>query len=232
MTTVGAAEESAGALAQFLPSVVDRGQATEIVTDALREAIVTGSVPAGTWLREGEVGKELGVSRTPVREAFRRLADEGLLVKATHQGTIVTSISYDDVNALYAARIPLEGVVAQLAAETGGPRLVSELEAIQAEMTNACERGDASGFIRLNLRFHRALSDASGSVYLQRIMLQVENFFRRLPSTAGGSAERQRGVLAEHEAIIRAIAAGDPEAASRAAVEHMSEVRASRLTRL
>jgi DNA-binding GntR family transcriptional regulator len=194
--------------------------------------VVTGALAPGSWLREDEAARELGVSRTPVREAMRRLAEEGLLVKANHQGTMVAGISYEDVNALYAARIPLEGTVAQLAADRRTDQLISDLNRIHEDMTAAHARGDSEAFIVGNRQFHRAMSDATGSVYLQRIMLQVETFFRRIPSTAGGSAERQKAVLTEHEAIIAAIDDRDPERAGEAAVRHMSEVRRSRLMRL
>jgi DNA-binding GntR family transcriptional regulator len=217
-------------LAHFLTATPERGKATELVTDALREAIITGFLAPGTWLREDEVARDLGVSRTPVREAFRRLADEQLLVKTAHQGTMVAGISFQDVIALYAVRVHLEGTVARFAAERRTDALVAELRRLNAEMTAAAEQHDAEAMVHWNRLFHRALSDATGNLYLQRFMLQIENAVRRLPSTTYSSPARQQTVLAEHEAIIEAIDAGDPGRASDAAMHHMSRAREVRLT--
>lgn len=217
-------------LSYFLTAPPQRGKATELVTDALREAIVTGFLQPGTWLREDEVAQDLNVSRTPVREAFRRLADERLLVKTAHQGTMVASISFEDVLALYAVRVPLEGTVARFAAERRTDALVRDLERIHRQMSKAARRHDVKTMVDCNRQFHRALSDASGNLYLQRFMLQIEHAVRRLPSTTYSAPSRQETVLAEHEAIIRAINAGDPDAASEAAILHMSKAREIRLT--
>lgn len=219
-------------LARFLPAAPQRGRATEVVTDALREAIVTGYLTPGTWLREDDVAHDLKVSRTPVREALRLLADEQLVVKTAHQGTMVAGISFQDVLALYAVRIPLEGTVARFAAERHTRELVSNLRRIQKEMAVAARRHDAEGMVVQNRLFHRALSDATGNLYLQRFMLQIENAVRRLPSTTYASPDRQKSVLVEHDAIITAIEKGDTDAASDAAIRHMSRAREVRLTLL
>jgi DNA-binding GntR family transcriptional regulator len=217
-------------LAQFFTAAPERGNATDIVTEALREAIVTGFLAPGAWLREDKVAKDLGVSRTPVREAFRRLADEQLVVKTAHQGTMVAGISFEDVTALYAIRIPLEGTVARFAAERRSDHLVTRLRTLNDGMRQASERGDSSAMVHLNHEFHRTLSDSTNSLFLQRMMTQVENFVRRLPSTTYRTASRRKAVLTEHEAIIRAIDAGDPERASNAAIKHMSKTREFRLS--
>lgn len=217
-------------LARFLASGPERGKATELITDALREAIITGFLAPGTWLREDEVAGELGVSRTPVREAMRRLADESLVVKTAHQGTMVAGITFQDVIALYAVREPLEGTVARFAAQRRTDELVAELRRIQADMRAAAGQHDPDAMVVSNLRFHRTLSDATGNFYLQRFMLQIEHAVRRLPSTTYTNRARQTTVLAEHQAIIDAIDAGDPEAASEAAMLHMRRAKEVRLT--
>lgn len=172
------------------------------------------------------------MSRTPVREALRLLADEQLVVKTAHQGTMVAGISFQDVLALYAVRIPLEGTVARFAAQRHTRELVSNLKHIQKEMAAAARRHDAEGMVVQNRLFHPALSDATGNLYLQRFMLQIENAVRRLPSTTYASPERQKSVLAEHDAIIAAIEKGDNDAANDAAIRHMSRAREVRLTLL
>lgn len=218
-------------LARFLTASPERGRSTEVVVDALREAILTGHLPPGAWLREDEVAKQLGVSRTPVREAIRRLTEEQLVAKTAGSGTIVTAISYEDVKALYAVRTPVEGVVARLAAEHRSDSLVAQLRKIHGEMAVADEKNDTEGFALGNHMFHRVLTDATGSLYLQRFMTQIENFVRRLPAVPGSESRREE-VLAEHLAIIEAIDGGNPEKAEAAAVHHMSMVGEGRLRRL
>ena len=219
-------------LSRFMKDSPTHGRATETVTDALVEAIISGYLPPGTWLREGEVAAELHVSRTPVREALRRLADAGLAVKHAHQGTVVAGVSVEDVIALYAVREPLEATVARFSATRRTDRVVADLRAAQQRMSDAAERDDAESMAAANLAFHRVMSDATGNVYLQRFMLQIENALRRLPSTTYSSPSRRRTVLAEHGAIIEAIDAGDADAASQAAALHMRNSREVRLTLL
>ncbi|AXG14269.1 GntR family transcriptional regulator [Intrasporangium calvum] len=223
---------SATPLSRFLVDLPSRGRATEVVTDALREAIITGHLPPGTWLREDEIARELSVSRTPVREALRRLADDGLAEKHAHQGTIVAGVSFEDVLALYAVREPLEGTVARFAAARRTDELVAALREAQADMAEAAAQHDPDGMVEFNRQFHRILSDATGNVYLRRFMLQIENAIRRLPSTTYSSPKRQQTVLSEHEAIIAAVDAGDPDLAAVAASLHMRNAREVRLTLL
>ena len=218
-------------LSRFLPQDRVRGGATQLVIDALREAILSGFLIPGMSLREDEIARQLGVSRTPVREAFRQLAEENLVIKANHQGTMVTGITFEDVKALFAIRIAVEGTVAELAAERRTDALVEELYRIHNEMKDAAAKQDPGTIQVLNRRFHRALADATGSFYIQRFMFQIESFIRRLPSTTYSSAVRQQALLSEHEAIIKAIDARDPVRASKAAVRHMTKVREARLLR-
>ena len=96
-------------LRTYLKSVPAYGSTTDVITDVLREAILDGVLAPSTWLREDELASELSVSRTPVREALRRLSDERLAVRLVNRGTVVTSISLDDVVALFLVREQLEG---------------------------------------------------------------------------------------------------------------------------
>jgi DNA-binding GntR family transcriptional regulator len=216
-------------LNRFLTAAPRRGEATDIVTDALREAIISGFLPPGSWLREGDIARDLGVSRTPVREAFRRLVDEELAVRAAYHGTMVAPISFEGVQALYAVRIPLEGMVARFAAERRTDELMTELRQIHEELKRAATNHEVEAMVEANRAFHQALSRATGNPYIQRFMLQIENAVRRLPSTTFSSPKRQRSVITEHEAIIRAIDLEDGDKAEAAAVSHMTKASEVRL---
>jgi DNA-binding GntR family transcriptional regulator len=169
------------------------------------------------------------VSRTPVREALRRLADEGLAVKTAHHGAMVASLSLEDVLALYVVREDLEGLAARLAAVRCPAGLVERLDQINAAMRDAAEREDIDDLSRLNLSWHRALRTGAANSYLERFLNQVEHAVRRLPATTLGHPGRSDEVLAEHAAVARAVQARDGETAEQEARRHMRRAREIRL---
>lgn len=201
------------------------------MTDALREAILDGALAPSTWLREDELAETFGVSRTPVREALRRLSDEGLAVKTAHHGTVVAPLSLEDILALYVVRENLEGLAARLAATRRPPGLVGRLEAIHARMCEtAGTRNSETVLVRQNLEFHRVLREAAGNPYLERFLAQVEHAVRRLPGSTYAQPGRTEETLAEHAAIIASVATGDAVAAERSAKNHMLRAREIRLS--
>jgi DNA-binding GntR family transcriptional regulator len=206
-----------------------RGRTTDDVTLAMREAILDGVLPPSTWLRESEIAEAFSVSRTPVREALRRLADEGLAVKTAHHGTVVAALSLEDVLALYFVREDLEGLAARLAAVRRPDGLVEQLDAINAAMREAADGDDSRELSRLNLDWHRALRTGAANPYLERFLNQVEHAVRRLPATTLAHPGRADEVLAEHDAVTRAVARRDGEAAEREARAHMHRAREIRL---
>jgi DNA-binding GntR family transcriptional regulator len=208
---------------------VRHGSTTDAVTDALREAILDGRLPPSTWLREDELSRQLNVSRTPVREALRRLTDEQLTVREAHRGTVVAPMSIDDVLAVYMVRELLEGMAARMTARRRPAGIVEELSGIQREMETAAEARDIPLLVRLNIDFHRVLRAASGNPYLARFLVQVEHAVRRFGVSTFEDESRTEALLAEHRAIVEAVAAGDPDLAEAKAFEH---VRAARDTRI
>ncbi|MPV37805.1 GntR family transcriptional regulator [Georgenia subflava] len=226
------AEQEISALRTYLEPGTLRGRTTEAVTDAMREAILDGVLAPSMWLREDEIAQTLKVSRTPVREALRRLSDEGLAVKTAHQGTVVAPLSLEDILALYVVRENLEGLAARLAAGRGSEALVKALTDINERMRQHTERGDMAALARENLSFHRVLREASSNSYLGRFLLQVEHAVRRLNATTLQTPGRAAEVLTEHEDIIAAVAAHDADAAEAAAKAHMRRARELRLKEL
>lgn len=208
----------------------DRGNTTDAVTDVLREAILLGVLMPGSWLREDELARALKVSRTPVREALRRLSDEGLTQRAANRGTVVAPMTVDEILAVYAVRESLEGLAARIAAQRRPPGLVEELRAVHQEMLR--ESIDAEERARLNLDFHRIIREAAGNPYLSRFLTQVEHAVRRFGTTTLAQPGRGDSALNEHYGILEAIAVGDPDLAEKRAVEHMHRAREARLKHL
>ena len=221
--------ETVEALRGYLEQGAVRGRTTDDVTSAMREAILDGVLPPSTWLRESELAEAFHVSRTPVREALRRLADEGLAVKTAHHGAMVASLSLEDVLALYVVREDLEGMAARLAAARRPEGLVEELDEINAAMRDTADRSATTELSRLNLQWHRALRRGAANPYLERFLHQVEHAVRRLPATTLIHPGRPDEVLAEHSAVARAIEAGDGAAAEQEARAHMRRAREIRL---
>ncbi|WP_166880243.1 GntR family transcriptional regulator [Salinibacterium sp. ZJ450] len=209
-----------------------RGNTTDAVTDAVREAILDSVLPPGTWLREDAIAETLSVSRTPVREAIRRLADEGLVTRTSHQGSVVASISIEDLLAVYVVRQTLEGLAARLAAQRPTPDLLEQLTDANEQLKAAGVRGDAEGCKAANLLFHRRLRDYVANPYLQRFGTQLDHMIRRFHGTTFSQQGRSEEGAAEHDAIIAAIAARDPSAAEAAAKLHMKNARNIRLSML
>lgn len=216
-------------LSQYLRDAPTWGRTTDAVTNALREAILDGALQPSVWLREDEIARTLQVSRTPVREALRRLADEGLVVKTAHHGTVVAGLSLEDILALYVVRENLEGIAGRLAAMRCTPELLAELDEVQERLAQAVESGDVKEMSRQNLEFHRVLRVAAGNPYLERFLTQVEHAVRRLPASTFTQRSRAEAVLSEHQAIIDAIRRRDGDAAEAAAKQHMHEARNVRL---
>jgi DNA-binding GntR family transcriptional regulator len=222
----------ATALSHYLPPDTVRGRTSDAVTDALREAILDGVLAPSTWLREDEIAQTFQVSRTPVREALRRLADEGLAVKTAHHGAVVAELSLEDILALYVVRENLEGLAARLAAVRCPPGLVEALDRIQEEMRRSAAVGNVKALAQQNLAWHRTLRDGTANPYLGRFLNQVEHAVRRLPVSTLAHHGRADEVIAEHDAVVRAIEARDGDTAERAAKAHMHRAREIRLASL
>jgi DNA-binding GntR family transcriptional regulator len=167
-----------------------------------------------------------------VREALRRLADEGLAVKTAHHGAVAAELSLEDVLALHVVRENLEGLAARLAAVRCPPGLVEALDRIQEEMRRSAAVGDVKALAQQNLAWHRTLRDGTANPHLGRVLNQVEHVVRRLPVSTLAHHGRADEVIAEHDAVVRAIEARDGDTAERAAKAHMHRAREIRLASL
>lgn|SRR5690606_18994480 len=203
---------------------IERGDLVDQVVDEIVAAIVTGQFAPGAKLVEMQIGEQLGVSRGPVREAFRRLEQMGLVVKVPYRGTFVATLTVDDIRELHDLRAPLEGLAARLVAEKSDPAATERLAGILDAMRRLPPSGDHSRTITLDADFHDTLIALSGHRLLQELWatigVRLRSFLmlkrKRLYQTAHEAA-------ALHEAIVEAIAAGDGPAAEKAAYQHAIE---------
>jgi DNA-binding GntR family transcriptional regulator len=235
-TPSGAGEEAVPALAPLALSASgqapSRGNMPEAVADALRQAILDGVLPPGAWLREAEVARELKVSRTPVRDAFRILAAEGLVNINANQGAVVSPMTSEDVIELYVMRGVLEGLASRLAARRSAQRCLEEFSVLVPEMKRVGEAGEIRQLSRLNFKFHEIVREAAGNRYLDRSLAQIQNAARRFPDPTLGLPGRVKESIDEHVGLAGAISQGDAVAAEKLAIDHMRHLSELRIQML
>jgi DNA-binding GntR family transcriptional regulator len=224
-----ARSKATGELGRYLVDTPDRGSTADAATDALREAILDGLIPASTWLREEEIAAELQLSRTPVREAIRRLTSEGLAVRMPNHGTQVAPMAMEDILAVYTVRESLEGLAARLAAQRASEQLRTRLREVHERFKKSAASGEAGVLSDLNLEFHRAIREATDNRYLERFLTQVEHAVRRFGNTTFRDQRRVDATIYEHESILNAIVNGMAEDAEVHARSHMRRAREARL---
>lgn len=201
-----------------------RGNAVNETTHAIREAILDGVLNPQAWLREESLAADLGVSRTPVREALNRLEEEGLIERGPGFGARVTALTIEDMSVVYMVRGSLESLAARAAAERGNSASLSELRCIHERMVNVVEQDDTQAVSRVNIEFHRELASITQNAYLIRLLGTVESALRRFGSRSY-STERMHEILGEHERMLVAIENGDGAAAAEAAEKHAQRAR-------
>lgn len=187
---------------------------------SLRRAILSGDFKPGDRLVEREVASKLDLSRSPVREAFRRLEQEGL-VSVNRQGLFVQEVAHAEVEELYLIRQHLESLVARLAARNYTADYQPRLEEVFAAMTAAGESGDQERIVTEGARFHSLLAEIAGNRRLAKLTASIVeeiDRFRRLNLAEG---PRTQLVLGEHRRILDAVIAGDAEGAATLMSQHI-----------
>lgn len=197
-----------------------RGQ----VFNTLREDILQGKYEENEELREVTLGKALGVSRTPVREALRQLELEGLVKIIPNRGAFVTGISEQDVHDIYAARSVLEGLCARMAAENITKENLEEMDEILVLSAFYISKGNIEQIVTLDAKFHQALYKASGSRILEHVLSDFHKYVQLARGTAMKDEDRAENSLEEHKAILEALRAHDPEKAEQLANQHVLNV--------
>jgi DNA-binding GntR family transcriptional regulator len=193
---------------------------------SIKTAIRDGIYRPGDRLREDEVAKRFGISRTPVREALARLQDKGLLEVASGRGLSVTVLDMQRTFELYALREEMEGVVARFAAQHATQIEIDNLTRLNDSFAKLADPLEAS---RLNRIFHDRLHDAARNRYLQVAVEELHDSIALLPTTTFHQPGRIAEAAAEHAAIIDAISRRDADAAWQASRQHIALALRTRL---
>lgn len=207
---------------------VDRRATATIIAETIRDRIIDGSFEPGMQLTEAQLAERLGVSRGPVREAFQRLVQEGLLVAEPHRGVFVTTLDADDAADVRLARSAIERAAAARVAEDADPVALAALGALVAEMADAAESGEWADVADADLRFHEALVTSAQSPRLSRmyatLLAETRLCLRSLPSQHPDPRE----VVTEHRALLAALTAADAAAAEASVEAHLAQGVADR----
>jgi DNA-binding GntR family transcriptional regulator len=203
----------------------DRVPSNERVYSTLKESIISGEMPPRFRLVEAEIAQEMGVSRTPVREALKRLSAEAL-VSRNETGTLMVHPPTErEIEDIYVIREVLDGLAARLAAQRIAEYELSKLNLTVDAMKRAEQSTGMGELVAANILFHDLIYEISGNGRLVRMGRELRDFVRRFSRGAFGSHERAVSIIAEHEAIVHALEVRDPEAAEAAARDHARRAR-------
>ena len=188
------------------------------VYDILKDAIISGGYEQGARLIETEIAKQLDVSRTPVREALRKLEIEGLVEYRPHQGTVVAEVDDNEIQEIYQVRKVIESIIAQKAAENISDQQILELK---DNIEKFKEATDKQEIVDLAEQFNNIISEASGYKKLVSILSEIRQYFKMVRVSNHLNPARRESAIEEHVNIADSIIARDPEMAKKYTVEHI-----------
>ena len=209
---------------QFAPIVfTDLRPIRDIVYETLRSAVMNGHCVAGDRLVETQLAEQLGVSRTPVREALRMLEQDGLAVAVPRRGTVVAGLNKDDAIETYDLRAVIEGLSARLAATNITAREVKQLRGKLEKMRP--QPGNHEGYMRAHAEFNTTIIGASRSHRIAQFIDTLSGQIRSLRGVSLATRERQEEAWKEHVAIVDALEARDAARAEALARQHVENAK-------
>lgn len=190
----------------------------------LIEAIATNALPEGSRIQEDDLAEQMGVSKTPIREALRRLEAEGFIVANSHRTPEVRRLDREDIIELYSVREYLERLAIRATTELADPRILAALEAIQRSAEEDLASGlsvDINRSVSYNQKFHHLILEGAGNRRLQRMYGLIAVDIRRLAYRSIRVAGRQREAVAQHRTILEAVKKGDANMAESLITQHV-----------
>lgn len=199
----------------------------EIVFEHLRNSIINGDLKPGQRLMELQLAEQLGVSRTPIREAIRKLELEGLVEMIPRKGAYVADLSVKDVLDVLEVRMFLEGLAARLAAERMDEDEIDELRFILIKFDEALKNKDKEGMIEQDNKFHYKIIEGSKNNKLIQIVQGLHEQVQRFRIIYFTEYTSHEDLRRHHKAILNAIANRNPEQAQLSAQTHVERVEES-----
>jgi DNA-binding GntR family transcriptional regulator len=212
---------------QAAVSPISRRPLHEETVDRLRDLIVQGRLRPGERLNERVLCEQLGISRTPLREAIKLLATEGLVDLLPNRGAIVSHIDPARLAETLHVMGALEGLAGELACRHASAERIARIRALHHKMLIRYERGDLEGYFQYNQAIHLEIVEASGNAILANAYRQLNANVRRARYMANLSSERWSEAVREHEAILAALEARDVDRLKRLLQDHLANKLAS-----
>jgi DNA-binding GntR family transcriptional regulator len=191
------------------------------VAERLRQRIYAHELPPGSWVDEQAIAEQYGISRTPLREALKVLASEGLVTLKPRRGCYVTEISEQDLDDIFPLMAILEGRCAAECVRKMTPGDLESLEAIHAELEANSKAGRIEGFFEANQRFHSEIQIVAGNRWLTLVIQDLRKVLKLTRLHSLTIEGRLAQSLKEHRKIMQAIKAGDADAAEQAMHDHL-----------
>jgi len=187
----------------------------ESIVDDLQIKILKGQLKPGQRMVEAELCEKMGISRSPLREAFRILESQGFLAHEPRKGMHISRVSFEELENIYVIRANLESLATNLAVSNGDPQTLEELKRLHYEMIKVAGDGDTGAYHRLNLRFHQVLTEASLN---KRLIELIDTFVKqtnRYRVVVFSTPGKLQASIQNHEDLIRSFEKGDAEEAER-----------------
>lgn len=204
-----------------MPEVIHKRALFEEVADRIRQRIYRQALRPGDFIDERALCEAFGISRTPMREALKVLANEGLVVLVPRRGCYVRSLDADELDELFPVMAVLEGLCARETAKRITEEQLARLDAMHARLEEHAARGDVDAYYEENFLFHQALQDYSANRWLQRITGELRQILRLARHHQLTTPGRLQSSLEEHRRIMKALHRRDPELVDQYMQEHL-----------
>ncbi len=209
-----------------LPPVPTPASLERQAYEAIKSAILSFRLLPQASLVEADLARQLGISKTPVRETLGRLEREGFVIKIPYTGYLVAPISFQAMQEIFQIRAALEGLAARLCAERFGPAPAAQAANILQEHSRAAQAGDVARAAEFNRHFHNLLIECAGNQRLATILANLDDHLQRYRLLASFQQGRLEKSIAEHQRILKALQAADADEAEAAARNHILGVAA------
>ena len=191
----------------------------------IKEQIFTVGFKPGEYIQDNQIANKLEISRTPVREAFHRLENEGLLVYEAHRGWKVYVLSLEDIHEIFDLKLLVEGMAARKAADCEDEKLCLELRSTLQKMEKAVETNNLDNWIEADTRLHDIIFELAGNQRALNILHNLNDQWHRIRGGFVARTGRMEESLIEHQAFVDAILAGRGDDAERLMVNHLVIIR-------
>ena len=206
---------------------ITRSALYEEVAERLRASIYAHELPPGSWVDEQALADQFGISRTPMREALKVLASEGLVILKPRRGCYVTELSDTDLDQIFPVMALLEGRAALEATQKASAADLAALDRIHADLERHAASGDANHFFEANDAFHTALQDIADNRWLKQLIADARKVIKLTRRKSLEAEGRVNESLQEHRKVMSAIKQRQPDQAARAMHDHLLSGRAA-----